>query len=143
MNNNTYPTTPAQDTLALIGRVLIALLFVPAGWGKIAGFAGTVGYIASKGVPLPAVCAAIAIAAELGLGLLLLVGFKARWAALGIAAFTFVITFIFHNFWAVPAADQMAQQINFMKNLSIAGGMLVLAAFGPGTISVDARRSLA
>ena len=57
------PTSGAQDALVLIGRILLAWLFVPAGWGKIAGFAGTVGYIASKGVPLPEVCAAIAIAA--------------------------------------------------------------------------------
>ena len=95
MNHNTFPTTPAQDTLALIGRVLIALLFVPEGWGKIAGFAGTVGYIAAKGVPLPEVCAAIAIAAELGFGLLLLVGWQARWAALGLGVFTFAISLIF------------------------------------------------
>ena len=106
MNHNTYPTTPAQDTLALFGRVLIALLFVPEGWGKIAGFAGTVGYIAAKGVPLPEVCAAIAIAAELGLGLLLLVGWQARWAALGLGVFTFVISLIFHNYWGVPAEEE-------------------------------------
>ena len=78
------PTTAAQDAMALVGRILIALLFVPSGWGKIVGFSGTVGYIASKGVPLPEVCAAIAIAAELGLGLLLLVGYQPRWAALGL-----------------------------------------------------------
>src|SRR6187399_2721373 len=83
--------SPAQNALALIGRVLIALLFVPAGWGKIAGFAGTAGYIASKGVPLAEVCVAIAIAAELGLGLLLLVGYQARWAALGLGIFIVVI----------------------------------------------------
>ena len=140
MNNNTYLTTPAQDTLALIGRVLISLLFVPAGWGKIAGFAGTVGYIAAKGVPLPEVCATIAIGAELGLGLLLLVGYQARWAALGLAIFTFVISFIFHNFWAV-AADQLAmQRLNFFKNMAISGGLFAFAAFGAGGFSLDGRR---
>ena len=139
MNHNTYPTTPAQDTLALIGRVLIALLFVPAGWGKIAGFAGTVGYIAAMGVPLPEVCAAIAIAAELGLGLLLLVGWQTRWAALALGVFTFVISFIFHNFWAV-AADQLAMQRGqFFKNLAISGGLFAYAAFGAGRWSVDGR----
>jgi putative oxidoreductase len=83
--------TSLQNPLSLIGRALLALLFVPAGFGKIAGFAGTAGYIASKGVPLPEVAAGIAIAVELGLGLMLLAGFKARWAALGIALFTVVI----------------------------------------------------
>jgi putative oxidoreductase len=140
MNNNTFNTTPAQDALALAGRVLIALLFVPAGWGKIAGFAGTVGYIASKGVPLPEVCAAIAIGAELGLGLLLLVGWQTRWAALGLGIFTFVISFIFHDFWAV-AAEQVAQQRGqFFKNLAISGGLFAFAAFGAGRLSVDGRR---
>ena len=140
MNNNTFPTTPAQDALSLLGRVLIALLFVPAGWGKIAGFTGTVGYIASKGVPLPEVCAAIAIGAELGLALLLLVGWQTRWAALGLAVFTVVITFIFHNFWAVPADQVMMQKMNFFKNLAIAGGVFAFAVFGAGGWSIDGRR---
>ena len=135
---NQSPQT--QNLFSLIGRILIALLFVPAGWGKIAGFAGTVGYISSKGVPLPEVCAALAIAAELGLGLLLLVGWQARWAALGLAVFTFVISFIFHNYWAVPEAQVMAQRLNFFKNMAIAGGLLAFAAFGAGGWSLDGRR---
>ena len=140
MHNRTLPTTPAQDTLALFGRVLLALLFVPAGWDKIAGFAGTVGYIASSGVPLPEICAAIAIAAELGLGLLLLVGWQARWAALALGVFTFVISFIFHNFWG-SAADQVdAQRLHFFKNMAIAGGLFAFAAFGAGRWSLDGRR---
>ena len=130
----------AQNLFSLIGRILIALLFVPAGWGKIAGFAGTVGFISSKGVPLPEVCAALAIAAELGLGLLLLVGWQARWAALGLAVFTFVISFIFHNYWAVPEAQVMAQRLNFFKNMAISGGLLAFAAFGAGGWSLDGRR---
>jgi putative oxidoreductase len=140
MNNNTYPTTTAQDALTLIGRVLIALLFVPAGWGKIAGFAGTVGYIASKGVPLPEVCAAIAIGAEFGLCLLLLVGYQARWAALGLGIFTFVISFIFHDFWAVAAEQVAMQRGQFFKNMAITGGLLAFAAFGAGGWSLDGRR---
>ena len=135
---NQSPQT--QNLFSLIGRILIALLFVPAGWGKIAGFAGTVGYISSKGVPLPEVCAALAIAAELGLGLLLLVGWQARWAALGLAVFTFVISVIFHNYWAVPEAQVMAQRLNFFKNMAIAGGLLAFAAFGAGGWSLDGRR---
>ena len=132
--------SPAQNAFALIGRVLIAMLFIPSGWGKIAGFSGLVGYIASKGVPLPEVCAAIAIATELGLGLLLLVGFQTRWVALLMAIFVAVITLIFHNYWAVPEAQMAAQKMNFFKNYAITGGLLAFAAFGAGTFSVDGRR---
>ena len=139
MNHNTYPTIPAQDTLALIGRVLVALLFVPEGWGKIAGFAGIVGYIAAKGIPLPEVCAAIAIAAELALGLLLLVGWQTRWAALGLGVFTFVISLIFHNYWGVPADQVMEQKLHFFKNMAICGGLFAFAAFGAGRWSLDGR----
>jgi putative oxidoreductase len=131
---------PAQNLFALVGRALIALLFIPAGFSKIAGFAGVAGYIAAKGVPLPEVCAAIAIAVELGLGLLVLVGWQTRWAALGLAVFTIVITPIFHNFWAMPAAQVMIQQQAFFKNLGVAGGLLVIAAFGAGAFSLDGRR---
>ena len=129
-----------QNPLTLIGRVLLALLFVPAGFGKLVGFAGTVGYIASKGVPLPEVAAAIAVAVELGLGILLLVGYQARWAALAMGLFTVVITFIFHNFWAVPPEMVMMQKMSFMKNLAIVGGLFTIAAWGAGAWSVDAKR---
>jgi putative oxidoreductase len=136
-------TTSVHDTMALIGRVLMAYLFIPAGWGKLVGFAGTVGYIASKGAPLPEVCAAIAVAAELGLGLLLLVGWQTRWAALGLAIFVAVITPIFHNYWSVPEAQQMMQRLNFNKNLATIGGLLMAAAFGAGRFSLDGARARA
>lgn len=137
------PSTSTQNLVTLVGRTLLALLFIPAGLSKIAGFAGVVGYIASRGVPLPEVCAAIAIAAELGLGILLLVGWQARWAALGLAVFVAVITPIFHGFWAVPEAQKMMQQQAFFKNLAAVGGLLVLFAFGPGGFSLDAKRGKA
>ena len=104
------------------------------------GFAATTGYIASKGVPLPQLAAAIAIAVELGLGLLLLVGLQARWAALGMAFFTLVITFIFHNFWGADAAAVMQQQQAFFKNIAVVGGLLTVAAWGPGAWSIDGKR---
>lgn len=132
--------TPAQNLMALIGRILIAVLFIPAGWGKIGGFAGTAGYIASKGIPLPEVATAIAIAAELVLGIMLVVGFKTRWAALGLAIFVAVITPMFHNYWAMPEAQVMMQKQAFFKNYAIVGGLLVLAAFGAGAFSMDGRR---
>src|SRR5689334_10304937 len=98
MQPTTTPSTytPAQNLAALIGRVLIALLFVPSGFKKLTGFSGTVGYISSSGIPMPEVAAAIAVAVELGLALLLLVGFKTRWVALAMAIFTFAISFVFH-----------------------------------------------
>lgn len=132
--------TSLQNPLALIGRILLALLFVPAGFGKIAGFSKTVGAIAGKGLPLPELAAAATIGVELGLGLLLLVGFQTRWAALAMAVFTFVITFIFHNFWDAPAAQVMAQQMNFFKNLAIVGGLLSVAAWGAGAWGIDGWR---
>ena len=144
--SNTYAataagrTTGAQDAAPLLGRILLAWLFIPAGWGKIAGFAGVTGYIASKGVPLPEVAAALAIAVELGLGILLLIGWQARWAALGLAIFVAVITPIFHNFWAVPEAQKMMQSQAFWKNLAVIGGLLFVHAFGPGGWSVDGRK---
>ena len=135
--------TSLQNPLSLLGRILLALLFVPSGFSKIGGFAGTVGYIASKGVPLPELAAAAAIGVELGLGLLLLIGWQTRWAALGIALFTVVITFIFHNFWAVPAEQVMAQQQNFFKNMAAVGGLLTVAAWGAGAWSVDGNQRAA
>ena len=132
-------THKQQDLLTLAGRILLASLFVPAGFGKIGGFAGTVGYIASVGLPLPQLGAALAIVAELGLGLLLLVGYRTRLAALSLAAFTIVAGIFFHNYWAAPADQVMMQQINFFKNLAISGGLLAFAAFGAGGWSLDAR----
>ena len=128
-----------QNPLSLLGRALLALLFIPAGFAKIAGFAGTAAYIASKGVPFPELAAAAAIVIELGLGLLLLIGWQARWAALGMAIFTLVITFIFHNYWAMEAAQKMMQQQAFFKNIAVIGGLLLVAAFGPGAFSLDGR----
>lgn len=121
----------------LMGRVLLALMFVPSGFSKISNFDGTVGYIASKGLPLPPVLAGGTIAVEVVAGLALLLGLKARWAALVLAVFALLAALFFHNFWALPPAEQMAQSIAFYKNLAITGGLLFVAAFGPGPVSVD------
>ena len=77
---------------------------------------------------------------ETGAGALLLVGYKARWAALAIFLFLIPTTLIFHNYWAVPPEQAMAQQIGFMKNVTIMGGMLMVWAFGPGRIAIDRER---
>ena len=130
-----------QNPLALLSRLLLAVLFLPAGIGKITGFAGTAGYIASVGLPMPTVAAAVAIAVEVLGGLALIVGFGTRWAALALALFTLGASFFFHNYWAMPAEQQMMQHLMFMKNIGVTGGLLALAAFGAGAFSLDARRS--
>ena len=139
MSDSDNQARGSDAILTLLGRILIAALFVPAGFAKIGGFAGTAGYIASVGLPLPQVGAAIAVIVELGLGLLLLAGWRTRWVSLVLAAFTVVAAVFFHNYWAAPAEQVMMQQINFFKNMAIAGGLLFIAAFGPGRISLDAR----
>ncbi|WP_439587230.1 DoxX family protein [Hydrogenophaga sp.] len=129
-----------QNPLALIGRILLAILFVPAGFDKIGGFSGMVGYSTSMGLPLPEVGVAIALVIELIGGLALLVGFGTRIAAIALAVFTLVASFYFHAYWALPAEQQMMQQLMFFKNIAITGGLLAFAAFGAGAYSVDARR---
>lgn len=135
----TGSSTTLQDTIALVGRLLLAYMFIPAGFGKIAGFSGTVGYATSAGLPLPEVGVAIALVVELFGGLALLVGVGTRWAALALAVFTAVASFYFHNYWALPADQQMMQQLMFGKNLAIVGGLLAFVAFGAGRLSIDAK----
>lgn len=129
-----------KDPLALVSRLMLAAVFLPAGISKMGGFAGTAAYIASVGLPMPSVGAALAIAVEVLGGLALIVGVGTRWAALVLALFTLVASFFFHNYWAMPAEQQMVQQLMFMKNVGMAGGLLALAAFGAGAFSLDARR---
>lgn len=138
MSNVQLPTT-AQNSLSLIGRILLAALFLPAGLSKIGGFEGTVGYIGSVGLPLPALGAVLAIVVEVGGGLALIAGFGTRIAALALAAFTLVASFFFHAYWALPADQQMMQQLMFFKNVAVTGGLLTLAAWGAGAWSLDAR----
>jgi putative oxidoreductase len=133
-------STTLQNPLSLVGRLLLAALFLPAGIGKLIGFAGTVGYISSKGLPLPEVGAAIAVVVEVLGGLALILGFGTRLAAIVLAFFTLAATVCFHNFWAVPAEQQMVQQLMFMKNIAVTGGLLTLAAWGAGAWSLDAKR---
>lgn len=132
-----------QNPFALLARVLLAALFIPAGWGKIAGFAGTAGYIASKGLPMPQVLAGGALVLELVGGILLLIGLFTRWSALALALFCLLAAFLFHNYWAMPADQQMMQSMIFWKDMSIAGGLFALAAFGAGAFSLDANRGKA
>ncbi|BEE11718.1 MULTISPECIES: DoxX family protein [Aeromonas] len=121
-----------KDVALLAGRVLLALMFVMAGWSKIGGYAGTQGYMEAMGVPgfmLPLV-----ILLELGGGLAIVLGLFTRSLSVLLAGFTLMAAFIFHY----QPAEQM-QMLMFMKNVSVAGGFLALAAAGAGAFSVDAR----
>ncbi|MFB2856028.1 DoxX family protein [Aeromonas allosaccharophila] len=121
-----------KDLALLAGRVLLALMFVIAGWSKIGGYAGTQGYMEAMGVPgfmLPLV-----ILLELGGGLAIVLGLFTRSLSVLMAGFTLMAAFIFHY----QPAEQM-QMLMFMKNVSVAGGFLALAAAGAGAFSVDAR----
>jgi putative oxidoreductase len=132
--------TKLHDGLTLAGRLLIAAVFLPAGLSKIANFSGTAGYIASVGLPMASVGAALAIVVEVLGGLALIAGFGTRAVALVLAVFTLAASFFFHNYWSVPADQAFMQQLLFFKNIGLIGGLLVLAAHGAGAWSVDARR---
>lgn len=123
--------------LAPLGRLMIALMFIPAGVDKIFNFNQTVGYIASQGLPLPALGAVLAIAIEVLLGLAFVVGFKTKWTALILAVFTVATAIFFHAYWAVPQEMKMVMTLMFYKNIAIAGGLLLVAAQGPGRLSID------
>lgn len=131
-----------KNPLDLLGRILIAALFLPAGFGKISGFAGTVAYATSAGLPMPQIGVPIAIVVEIVGSLAILLGWQARWAALILGFFTLVASFFFHNFWGVPAEAAGMQQLLFWKNIAVVGGLLGYAAHGVGAWSVDGRKAL-
>ena len=127
--------------VSLAGRILLALMFIPAGFGKLTNIGGTAGYIASGGLPFPSVLAVLVGALELFGGLALVIGFKVRWVGLAMALFTLAASMLFHPFWSVPEAQQMVTKLMFMKNISVVGGMLLISALGAGALSLDERRS--
>jgi putative oxidoreductase len=129
-----------NSSAALVGRVMLAAMFLLAGISKIGGFDGTVAYIASKGLPLPMALAVGTVLLEIVAGLALIVGWRARWAALALAAFTVIASVIFHAYWAMPVEQQRMQQLMFMKNMAVTGGLLMVFALGAGRFSLDGRR---
>jgi len=119
--------------LPLLGRVLIGLPFLMSGFGKLTTYAATTAYIGSVGLPLAPLGWAIAVAFEICGGLLLVLGFRAREVALGLAVFTLATAVFFH--WNFANQNQM---IHFLKNIMIVGGLLQIAHFGAGGFSLDA-----
>lgn len=124
-----------KDSAAAFGRLMIAILFLLSGLGKIAAPGTTQAYIASAGLPLPIAGYLIAVVVEVAGGLLLAVGYRTTFVAIAMAAFTVAAAAFFHNNFA----DQN-QMIHFFKNIAIAGGLLQIAAFGAGSISIDGLR---
>jgi putative oxidoreductase len=125
-------TTNNTSVIPAIGRVLLAAIFIFSGIGKLMAPGATIGYIESVGLPLASVALVMAIAVELGGGLLLAVGVKTRLVAAGLAAFSIVTGLVFHN-----AVGDQNQLIHLLKNLAMAGGLLQVVAFGAGAFSVD------
>lgn len=126
-----------NPVLPLLGRMLIAALFLVAGVRKALAFAGTVGYFTKLGVPAPEIMTALAIIVEIGGAVLLILGWRTRWVAWLLIVFTAAATYFGHRFWEVDAA-QFGNQLNhFLKNVAIVGGLLMLSAFGPGRASAD------
>jgi putative oxidoreductase len=115
----------------VLGRVLLSAIFILSGLGKLPHFHDMAGMMASKGIPLASVALVITLLIEIGGGLLVLTGYKAKYAALVIALWLIPVTLIFHHFWGIPAEQQQDQMVHFLKNVAIMGGLLVLAYASP------------
>lgn len=122
--------------VSLIGRLLMCSLFTVSGIGKLMAPSATKAYIAAAGLPLPDIAYLGALVVELGFGTLLLVGFKTKPVAAAMAIFTLVTAFVFHAHFG-----DANQQVHFLKNLSIAGGLIQFALYGAGSISLDGLRA--
>jgi len=125
--------------ISLVGRVLIALIFAYFGYLKLTGFHGTTAYFHKWGFPLPEVTAVLAVIFELGGGVLLILGWKTRCVAWALVVYTVIATLVAHRYWSYTPEQVFAQMSNFFKNLSLIGGLVMLAAFGPVPVSLDRR----
>lgn len=126
-----------KDELLLVARILMVILFVWSGWGKLTGFSGTVGMIAGMGLPIPTLAVIVVVIIEFFVGIAVVLGFLTRPLALLLAAFTLATAFIGHHYWTITGDAQIANMINFYKNVSIVGGFLFMCAAGPGKYSID------
>lgn len=130
---NTSAIHTNDSVIPVIGRILMATIFVFSGIGKVLAPEGTLGYIQSVGLPFASAALVAAIAIEIGGGALLALGYKTRLVAAGLAAFSLVTAFVFHN-----AIGDQNQLIHLLKNIAMAGGLLQVVAFGAGAYSLDA-----
>lgn len=125
--------------VSVVGRLLLALMFILSGFGKLGNIEGTAAFVASGGLPAPTFLAVAVGALELFGGLALVAGYQVRLAGLALGLFTVAASVVFHAWWSAPAAQQYVTQLLFMKNISVAGGMLLISALGAGPLSIDAR----
>jgi len=132
----------AQSQMLLVGRTLLALIFLVAGIRKLMAIAGTAGYFTKLGMPMPEVMVWVAILLEIGGALLLIVGWQTRRVAWVMIVFVLIATFMAHRFWQFDAAQYANQMNHFLKNVAIIGGMLYIVVFGPGALSVDERQGI-
>jgi len=122
---------------SFVGRVLVTLIFLVVGYNKLTHFAATAAILASLKIPFPRFATVVAILIELVGGISVLVGFKTRFWAWIMFLYLIPVTFLIHSFWKMAGAERADIMIHFLKNLSILGALLLLAAYGPGPLSVD------
>ena len=135
----TQPSAELRDVIILVARILLVVLYVVFGWSKLTDYSGTTGYMAQVGAPIPSVAALVAIVVEFFVALAVIFGAWTRPLALLLALYTLGTALIAHHFWTMEGADRYANAINFYKNISIIGGLLLLYVTGAGRYSVDAR----
>ena len=121
----------------LLGRALLSAIFIIAGITKITGFEHTAAYMDSKGLPMTGLLLILTILIELGGGLMILIGWQARWAAISIFLFLIPVTLIFHPYWLFTGQEATHQFHSFFKNLAIMGGLVYIATYGSGPLSLD------
>ena len=129
----------SRSLMLLIARIALVVLFIIFGYPKMLGFEGTVQYMASSGAPVPTLSAIIAIIMEVPVAILIVLGFFTRPLAVIFIFYTLGTAVIGHHYWDMTGDAVVPNMINFWKNVSIAGGFLLLAMTGPGTISLDRR----
>ena len=124
----------------LLGRILLAFIFLQSGFDKLLNYGKTINLMGVRGVPEPQLLLPLAIILLLAGGIMLLVGWKARWGAVALIVFMIPATFYFHAYWTFPQPLQLNQFHHFVKNLAIIGGLLLVLGMGSGALSVDAEK---
>ncbi|MBV8235665.1 MAG: DoxX family protein [Planctomycetaceae bacterium] len=136
---STFGSERAKDEAILAARILLAVLFLVFGWGKLTDYTGTLGYMAATGAPMPPVAALVAIAVEFFVSIAVVLGVWTRPLAVLMAAYALATGIIGHHYWTMTGVEQFANEINFYKNVSIMGGFLLLYVTGAGKYSLDAK----
>ena len=140
--SKSYYADSVRDILLLIARILLMLLFLIFGWRKLTDYGGTVATFTKGAVPLPALAGVIAIVAELGAGIAITLGILTRPVAILLALYTFATALLGHHFWTMEGPARVTGEINFFKNMSIIGGLLLLYLTGAGRYSIDNKMNI-